>query len=110
MINFYYKNIKWFKSQIKQIQNTNLKTLKHKFKKLIFYFIIFILAFVFFPLFLIIRFLSGFILIRFANLDSTRIGHFTNDVAIYLTNIAEKKTKFQYDFFMSKNQYVITLY
>ena len=99
MTNFYYKNIKWFKSQIKQLKNSNSKLLKYKLKKLSLYFSIFSLTFIFFPLFLIIRFLSGFILIRFANLDSTRIGHFTNDVVIYLTNIVEKKTKFQCDFF-----------
>tara|TARA_B100000795_G_scaffold115334_1_gene85661 strand:+ start:640 stop:2025 length:1386 start_codon:yes stop_codon:yes gene_type:complete len=98
MINFFYRTSEWFKSQIKQIQNANLKILKHKFKKLIFYFIIFILAFIFFPLFLIIRFLSGFILIRFVNLDSTRIGHFANDVNMYLSTV-EKKAKFQYDIF-----------
>ena len=90
--------MKWFKSQIKQLKNSNSKLLKYKLKKLSLYFSIFSLTFIFFPLFLIIRFLSGFILIRFANLDSTRIGHFANDVNMYLCAV-KKKTKFQYDFF-----------
>ena len=98
MFNFSYRTSEWFKSQIKQLKNSNSKLLKYKLKKLSLYFSIFSLTFIFFPLFLIIRFLSGFILIRFANLDSTRIGHFANDVNMYLCAV-KKKTKFQYDFF-----------
>ena len=98
MFNFSYRTSEWFKSQIKQLKNSNSKLLKYKLKKLSLYFSIFSLTLIFFPLFLIIRFLSGFILIRFANLDSTRIGHFANDVNMYLCAV-KKKTKFQCDFF-----------
>ena len=101
MINFFYRTIEWFKSQVLQIRNSKTNVLNHKIKKLILFSSIFILTLIFFPLFLIIRLLSKFILIRFAKLDSRRIGHFASEVNTYLCTF-KKKTKFQYDFFYTE--------
>lgn len=101
MINFFYRTIEWFKSQVLQIRNSKTNVLNHKIKKLILFSSIFILTLIFFPLFLIIRLLSKFILIRFAKLDSRRIGHFASEVNTYLCTF-KKKTKFQYDFFYAE--------
>jgi len=100
MINLLNRYIKWLGSQLIQVKNGNLKVIKHKINKLSHYFVIFILALFFFPLFLIIRLLSKFILIRFANLDSRRIGHFASEVNTYLCEL--KKKKLQYDFFYAE--------
>jgi len=98
MITFLNKIIQWSKSQIKQLKSGDFKIFNHKIKKLILLFFIFILILFFFPLFLIIRIISNFILIRFGLLPSRRIGHFANDVNLYLCTF-KKKTFFQYDFF-----------
>ena len=53
-----------------------------------------------FPIFILIRILSNFILFRFGRI-SRRIGHFANDVNLYLCEF-KKEQKFQFDFFYTE--------
>ena len=86
-------------NQLYQIRQGGIKTFNIKCVK-IFYLIIYsIIAIFFLPIFFIIRLLSKIILIRFGELPSNRIGHFTNDVNQYLCNLKEKKNFFSLDFF-----------
>ncbi len=78
------RSFQWLASQITQIALGNKKIFIHKIKKLFFMMFIFILIILIFPLFLIVRICSKFYLVRFGILPSRRIGHFANDVNIYL--------------------------
>lgn len=80
LVKFFY----WSGSQINQLKNGNKKVIFHKLKKLLSMLSIFILTILFFPLFLFFRLFSKIYLIRFGILPSRRIGHFANDVNIYL--------------------------
>lgn len=90
---------KFLANQICQIRQGGIKTFNIKCTK-IFYLIIYsIIAIFFLPIFFIIRLISKIILIRFGELPSNRIGHFTNDVNQYLCNLKDKKIFFSLDFF-----------
>ena len=91
------RSFQWLVSQINQIVLGNKKIFFHKIKKLFFMIFIFILIILFFPLFIIIRILSKFYLVRFGILPSRRIGHFANDVNVYLR--LKKKNIFELDLF-----------
>ena len=68
-MNSYFKNFnKWFKSQIKQLSTFNLFIIKSKLKKL-FFNIIDLFITILFPIFILIRILSNFILL---DLDNSR--------------------------------------
>jgi putative glycosyltransferase (TIGR04372 family) len=86
-------------NQIYQIRKGGIKTFNFKFRK--FFFLIFysIIAIFFLPIFFIFRLFSNIILIRFGELPSNRIGHFTNDVNHYLCNLKDKRNIFSLDFF-----------
>ena len=91
------RSFQWLASQITQIALGNKKIFIHKIKKLFFMMFIFILIILIFPLFLIVRICSKFYLVRFGILPSRRIGHFANDVNIYLR--LKKKNIFELDLF-----------
>jgi len=93
LVKFFY----WVKSQITQLTIGDKKIFFYKIKKLFFMIFIFFLIILFFPLFLIIRIFSKFYLVRFSILPSRRIGHFANDVNIYLRLV--KKNIFKLDLF-----------
>ena len=82
--------LKWIKSQFSQLKTGDKKTLIHKIKKIFYLSITFILIFIYLPIFFIIRLCSSFFLVRFGRLPSKRIGHFANDLNLY---ICQKKTK-----------------
>ncbi|MDA7636446.1 TIGR04372 family glycosyltransferase [Candidatus Pelagibacter sp.] len=89
--------IKWFKGQITQLMRGDIRVLQFKLKKLFLMFFVSCFTVMFIPLFFIIRIISSIILIRFGRLPSRRIGHFINDVNLYLC--FKKKSYFQYDLF-----------
>ena len=91
------RSFQWLESQITQIAAGNKKVFFHKMKKLFFMIFICILIILFFPFFLFVRMFSKFYLIRFGILPSRRIGHFANDVNIYLR--LKKKNIFELDLF-----------
>ena len=97
MITFFNKTIQWLKSQINQLKTGDIRVINYKIKKIILFLSIFILTLLFLPLFLIIRILSNLFLFRFGRVPSRRIGHFANDVNLYLC--LKKNSKYQYDFF-----------
>ena len=97
MISFFNRIIDWFKGQIAQLIMGDIRVLKFKVKKLFLMFFVCSFAVMFIPLFFIIRIISKIILIRFGRLPSRRIGHFINDVNLYLC--FKKKSYFRYDLF-----------
>ena len=97
MISF-SKFTKWFENQVWQLRNGNINIFYYKIKKFIFLLFLAILIFLFFPIFLIIRIISNFFLIRFGILPSRRIGHFIVDVNLYLCNLKKNSLK-TYDLF-----------
>ena len=92
MISFLNITLKWLKSQFTQIIRGDLKVLTFKVKKMSLMFFVSLLVVIFSPLFFIIRIISNFILIRFGRLPSRRIGHFVNDVNVYLILNMFRKT------------------
>lgn len=94
-----FKNIiLWTENQFNQIKSGNYKIFLFKVKKCLFYLFIIFLILPAFPIFLIMRFLSKIILIRFGKIPSRRFGHFILDVDQYLCML--QKPKFPtYDFF-----------
>jgi len=87
----------FLKNQINQIHVGGFNTLSFKIKK--FFFIIFfsLIAVLFVPFFIIIRIISNFFLVRFGSLPSDRIGHFVNDVNLYISD--KKKYNLKLDIF-----------
>jgi putative glycosyltransferase (TIGR04372 family) len=97
IINFIKSQIK----QIKQIKLLNIQIIIYKVKKLIFCLSIFGLLLIFFPIYLCIRIISKYILIRFSFLPSQSIGHLIIDVNLYLCSL-KKNSFFKFDFFYLK--------
>lgn len=93
--------INFIKSQIKQIKLLNIQIIIYKVKKLIFCLSIFGLLLIFFPIYLCIRIISKYILIRFSFLPSQSIGHLIIDVNLYLCSL-KKNSFFKFDFFYLK--------
>lgn len=83
----------YLKDQINQIKYGNLKTIKYKFKRILFWISFALVKFLTIPAFFFIRIFSNFILIRFGSFNSTRIGHFANDIHFYLINLKKKDKK-----------------
>lgn len=94
MFNFF----SWIKSQIIQLRKGDNKVLIHKIKKFFFIISIFISTIIVLPIFLIIRLISNFFLIRFGKIPSRRIGHFIIDTNLYLCNL-RKNPKNSIDLF-----------
>ena len=90
---------KFLLNQIYQIRKGGIKTFIYKLRRLFFLIIYSLTAIFFLPIFFIIRLVSNVILIRFGELPSNRIGHFTNDVDQYICNLKKKKDFFTLDFF-----------
>jgi putative glycosyltransferase (TIGR04372 family) len=86
-------------NQIYQIKKGGIKTFNSKFRKFFFLITYSTTAIFFLPIFIIIRLISSFVVIRFGELPSNRIGHFANDVHQYICNLKEKKNFLTLDFF-----------
>ena len=78
-------------NQIYQIKKGGIKTFNSKFRNFFFLITYSITAIFFLPIFIIIRLISSFVVIRFGELPSNRIGHFAIDVHQYICNLKEKK-------------------
>ena len=87
----------FLKNQINQIQIGGFNTLSFKIKKFFFTIFFLLIAVLFIPFFITIRIISNFFLVRFGSLPSNRIGHFVNDVNLYICNI--KKSNLKLDIF-----------
>ena len=93
--------LKWIKSQFLQLKNGDKKTFVHKIKKLLNTSSFFLLIFVYLPIFLIIRLFSNYFLVRFGKLPSKRIGHFANDLNLYISE-KKRKSKRGFDIFYAE--------
>ena len=85
----------WIKHQFKQIRLGGFQTLIFKVKQFFITLFSFVLIIPYFPVFLIIRFVSKLFLIRFGRVPSRRIGHLILDGDQYLN----KSKKLSFDFF-----------
>mgnify|MGYP005994040169 FL=1 len=97
MLAFLKKLNYWVKIQLNHLKLGGVKALNHKLKKIFKIFIVIFLSIIFLPFFLIVRLVSNKFLIRFGLLPSKRIGHFANDVNLYLRT--NEKTVSQLDIF-----------
>jgi putative glycosyltransferase (TIGR04372 family) len=93
--------INFVKSQVKQIKLLNVKIIIYKFKQLIYFLFFFVFLLFFFPIYLCLRIISKFILIRFSFLPSRSIGHLIIDVNLYLCSL-KKNSFFKFDLFYLK--------
>ena len=89
--------INFLKKQINQIYTVGFNAFIFKIKKFFFFSFILLIAVLFIPFFIIIRIISNFFLVRFGSLPSNRIGHFANDVNLYICSV--KKNNFILDLF-----------
>jgi putative glycosyltransferase (TIGR04372 family) len=87
----------FLKNQINQIYVGGFNVFSFKIKKFFFTIFFLLIAVFFIPFFIIIRIISNFFLVRFGSLPSNRIGHFVNDVNLYICDI--KKSNLKLDIF-----------
>ena len=83
----------YLKDQFEQIMHGGVEIVFGKFTKIIKIFLANLLAFLFLPLSFFIKFISKYILIRFAEIPSNRIGHFAMETDLYLTKKKLNKSK-----------------
>ena len=93
--------INFVKFQLRQIKLLNTKIIIYKFKKLIYFLFVLVFILFFFPIYLGLRIISKFILIRFSFLPSRSIGHLIIDVNLYLCSL-KNNSFFKFDFFYLK--------
>jgi putative glycosyltransferase (TIGR04372 family) len=88
----------FLRKQIVDIQCGGINSFFRKFFSLIYYLSEILLTILFFPLFIIIRIISPFILLRFSKLQTARIGHFAVDTHLYILNKIKKRNDNSIDF------------
>lgn len=82
----------YLRNQFKQILNGDAGIFYYKFRKIIKIIIANLLALLFLPLSFFLQFVSNYILIRFSEIPSNRIGHFALETDLYLTKKKYTKT------------------
>lgn len=80
-----------FSKQLDDISKGGKKIFYEKIKNIFLYPIEYFLTLLFLPIFLLIRLISKFLLIRFGYLTTARIGHFAVDTHIYLENKSHRE-------------------
>jgi len=83
----------YLKNQFEQVLHGGVEIVFSKFTKIIKIFLANLLAFSFLPLSFFIKILSKYIVIRFAEIPSNRIGHFAMETDLYLTKKKLNKSK-----------------